>query len=122
VNTDTLGTIETGNRPWVQVVITAPNVTGHLTDASTAITFSMMLPDGTSITPVSSPNADIVGPTAGTTTTPAGVVLTTTTWAWKVPLLAQSGTYTVRWASTAGLIAQDNSRIIVPLYTPFATP
>lgn len=112
---------DTGNRPWITVTITAPNVTGHLTDTSTAITFVMHLPDGTLTTPVSSPNADIVGPTAGTVSV-NGVTLTTTTWAWKVPLLTQPGNHVIRWTSTAGLIAQDTIKLPVDDYAPFVTP
>lgn len=114
-----LGAVETGNRPWIKAVITAPNVTGHLTDASTAITFNMMLPDGTLGTPVSSPNGDIAGPVAGTTVV-QGVTLTTTTWYWKIPLLTQPGDHQVRWTSTAGVVAQDNSYLQVGAYTPWA--
>lgn len=114
-----LGTEATGNRPWIKAVITAPNVTGHTTDTSTAITFKMHLPDDTETAAVSSPNADIVGPVAGVE---AGTGLTTTTWYWKVPTLAQIGRHTVRWTSTAGVIAQDNSRFVVVDYAPFTTP
>lgn len=114
-----LGVVETGNRPWIKAVVTAPNVTGHLTDASTAVTFNMMLPDGTLGTPVSSPNADIAGPTAGTVVV-NGVTLTTTTWFWKTPLIVQVGYHTVRWTSTAGVVAQDNAYFTTPPFAPFA--
>jgi hypothetical protein len=121
MTSNNIGVAETGNRPWVSAVVTAPNVPGHLTDASTAITFNMVKPDGTLATPVSSPNADIVGPTAGTVVV-NGVTLTTTTWFWKVPTLTLAGDHVIRWTSTAGCIAQDNSRLVVPSYAPFLTP
>lgn len=117
---DNLGIVETGNRPWVKAVVTAPNVPGHTTDTSTAITFVMHKPDATETAPISSPNADIAGPVAGTTVVD-GVTLTTTTWYWKVPLLTLPGDHTIRWTSTAGIVAQDNSTLSVPIFTPFAT-
>lgn len=116
-----LGQIATGNRPWVTAVITAPNVTGHTTDASTAVTFGMSKPDRTEITPISSPNADIAGPVAGTIVV-NGVTLTTTTWYWKVPTLTQPGVHTIRWTSTAGVIAQDTAELSVSVFAPFAAP
>lgn len=122
MNNDNLGGVETGNRPWIKAVITAPNVPGHTTDASTAITFNLSKPDATLATPVSSPNTDIVGPTAGTTTASDGTVLTTTSWWWKAPTIDQTGRYKVRWTSTAGVIAQDNADLFVPVYAPYATP
>lgn len=122
-DTNVLGLVETGNRPWIAAEVAAPNVPGHITEASTAITFSVMLPDATVSTPVSSPNADVAGPVAGTkvvTVNGVTTTLTTTTWYWKMPLLVLSGNYTVRWKSTAGVIAQDNSRLVVPTFAPFA--
>lgn len=116
-----LGQIGTGNRPYVVAVITAPNVPGHTTDASTAITFVMNKPDDTETTPVSSPHADIVGPTAGTVVVD-GVTLTTTTWHWKVPTLTQPGLHTIRWTSTAVIIAQGTAELTVVGFAPFATP
>lgn len=121
MNNDNLGIVESGNRPWVEAVITAPDVPGHTTDASTAITFVMNKPDDTETSPVSSPHADIVGPTAGTVVVD-GVTLTTTTWHWKVPTLALAGVHTIRWTSTAGVIAQDSAYLSVPDFAPFAGP
>lgn len=116
-----LGVVESGNRPWVEAVVTAPNVPGHTGDASTAITFTISKPDGTVSAPVSSPHADIVGPTAGSVVVD-GVTLTTSTWHWKVPTLDLAGVHHIRWTSTAGILAQDRSFLTVPAFAPFPTP
>jgi len=112
-----IGRVETGNEVHVRFVITAPTITPAAT--STAVTFTRHNPDGTEQT-VSSPNAAITGPTAGTTTID-GTIVATTTWTWRTPTFTQPGVSTVRARSTAGMIASDNSAIVTPSYAPMST-
>lgn len=110
--------VEAGTECYVKAVFRA--TPEAITAASTAVTFTLSAPDGT-LTTVSSPNAAITGPTAGSETVD-GVALTTTTWVYKTAALAQSGAYTVEAQSTAGILAASRSRIVVPSFAPFLTP
>lgn len=109
-----LGLIETGNEIYLRWVITAPVIAP--TAASTAVTFTRVNPDRTTAT-ASSPDAAIIGPTAGSTVVD-GVTLTTTTWHWKTPLFTQPGTSTVRARSTAGILCSENRTIATPPHSP----
>lgn len=110
--------VEAGTECYIEAVFrAAPEA---VTATSTVVTFTVSAPDGT-LTSVSSPNAAITGPTAGSQTVD-GVALTTTTWIYKTAPLLQAGTYSVEAQSTAGILAATRSRIVVPSFAPFATP
>lgn len=114
----TAAIVEAGSEMYVESVFVA---TVHAPLAtSTAVTFSLSAPDNT-LTTVTSPNAAITGPTAGTDTVD-GVTVATTTWVWKTPILMQSGRYAVEAQSTAGILVAKRSIVKVPSFAPFATP
>lgn len=110
-----LGVVETGNEVYIKFVVTAPVIAPSAT--STAVTFTIHYPDDTEVS-VSSPNASITGPTAGTAVVD-GVSCATTTWHYKTPAFTKVGNSTVRARSTAGILCSDDSTIYTPAFAPF---
>jgi hypothetical protein len=111
-----LGQVETGNTVTIKATFIAPfDIPGA---ESTAITVTVVDPDGTVESPVSSPNATITGPTY--TTLDDGRHQTVWLFTHAAPTIP--GRWTVRVRSTAGLTASENSWFDVPAYVPLATP
>lgn len=112
-----LAEVEAGTEVYIPALITA--TVEAPAAQSTAITFSLSAPDGT-LTTVSSPNAAITGPVAGTD--PDNPSLATTRWVYKTPVLMQAGNYAIEAQSTGGIAVAKRGRIHVPVFTPFLTP
>lgn len=97
--------IESGNFRYVDSTFTA---TSHdPSAASTAVTFTLTLPDGSIVT-ASNGAAAVTGPVAGSA---AG--LTTTMWSWQTPVFTQVGRYQLDAVSTAGLNAAHRIQLFV---------
>lgn len=109
-----LGQIETGNAYFIKATFVATTVAP--TAESTAVTFTVVDPAGTSVA-VSSPDASITGPTV--TTLDDG--RKQTVWTLSASAETLPGRHTVRARSTAGLLASANAFFDVPAYVPLAS-
>jgi hypothetical protein len=113
-----LGDVEAGSETGIVAVLHGPSYAP--TAQSTAITFTLHMPDGTQDVKTDA-DPEVVGPTTGSVVVD-GVTYTTTTWIYTTPVLTQSGHYQVAAKSTAGIKRASRSGFVVPEFAPFATP
>lgn len=109
-----LGIAETGNVVFIEATFVATRIAP--TAQSSAVTFTVVAPDGTETT-TSSVNGAIAGPTVTT----LGDGRKQSVWTLTLTVPTTPGRYTVRSRSTAGLVASQVDWFDVAAYTPLTT-